>query len=175
MAASDPTTELALQVLNRAIQDLFCMAEDYQAHTPSKSEKLEAIRFFTDESGSWASSREHWCLAADQDPDAMRESVLAFLKGDDRLVKHVPPVRGIDHLMRAVAETREIYRAHVEDRDSAMARWRAAAEQRRRNAERRRHNPTSHEKGRQVRLSEAERQRIIDRAAATSKIAVPAE
>lgn len=128
--------DLANAVILRAIHDLFCSATDYQASTPSRSEKMDAIRFLTDATGPHAASREHWCLAADKDPDALRDIVTAFLEGDDKLTAFAPPVRGNlgqDQRDEAVAESRAMF-AETTQPDTA---WREAAELRARQAKNR--------------------------------------
>lgn len=124
---------LANAVILRAIYDLFCAAGDYQSGSPTRIEKMEAIRFLTDETGPHAASRERWCASADRDPDSLRAVVVAFLNGDEALTAFAPPARGSRaqaHLDQAIAEARALYVEMLDLDGRALAGWRKAAEQR---------------------------------------------
>lgn len=141
---SDPTTELARHVVLRAINDLFAPHKGPSAEfdgLPTEKEKVETIRFLTDEEGAFARSREDWCIMADQEPDAVRKQVIAFLMGDDELRQHVfkpRGTRGREAMDRAIIESRAIYARLVTERETSHAAWRRAAELRREEADARR-------------------------------------
>ena len=69
---------LAAAVVSRAVADVFYSRDgipvSHKLDTPgvAGAEAREALVFLTSESGAWRRSREHWCLLAGIDPDAVR-------------------------------------------------------------------------------------------------------
>jgi hypothetical protein len=130
-----PSEALASAVLRQAVQDLFVKAAAHEsgapASNPSAAGKLEGIRFLTDESGAFAESRAFWCLAAGKNPDRLRQTIIAVLEGDDRLLDAYPGSK-FDRVT-AITETRDLYRARKLEVEGAKAAWLEAAKRRKAN------------------------------------------
>ena len=89
-ARRDPASQLAAAVVLNALMDLVNVGTDNESPDARELVKTEAMSFLTDRSSTWSESREMWCLAANVDPDLLRERVVAFLEGDDALAVSLP-------------------------------------------------------------------------------------
>lgn len=135
-----PTEALASAVLRQAVQDLFVKsAVQVSGATdanPTAANKIEVIRFLTDESGAFAESRAFWCHIAGKNPDHLRKTIIALLEGDDRILEMYPG--GKFDRVAALAETRDLYLARKKETETAQARWLEATQRRKQNLERHR-------------------------------------
>ena len=117
-ATRSPHMELLGEVMARALTDLFVIeaqaepGDAYRAH-------YEAVRFWTDQTGGWAQSRESICLALDKDPDRLRAMVIDLL--EERVNPDLPQsmTRGSFKTARAIWAEIKAEAA----RDAAMRRW----------------------------------------------------
>jgi DNA-binding Lrp family transcriptional regulator len=127
-----PSEALAEAVLRQAVQDLFvkaaATASGASDANPTSDGKLEAVRFLADQSGAFAESRAFWCLAAGKNPDRLRQTIIAVLEGDDRLLDAYPGSK-FDRVA-AITETRALYRARKLEVEGAKVAWLEAAERR---------------------------------------------
>lgn len=133
-----PWHALAEAVLRQAVQDLFIKSTVHRSGAtdanPTADNKLETLKFLTDESGAFAESRAFWCERVGKNPDHLRKTIIALLEGDDRLLDLYPG--GKFDRAAALEETRALYLARKREIETAKARWLDAAHRRKQNLER---------------------------------------
>lgn len=127
-----PSEALASAVLRQAVQDLLIKSAAHGSGAtdanPTAGGKVEALKFLTDASGAFADARAFWCHIAGKDPDRLRQTTLALLEGDDRLLDAYPGSK-FDRAA-ALAESRQLYLARKRETESAKTAWLEAAERR---------------------------------------------
>ena len=133
-----PPEALAEAVLRQAVTDLFIKSAAQRSGAtdanPTEDNKLEALKFLTDESGAFAESRAFWCECVGRNPDHLRKTIIALLEGDDRLLDLYPG--GKFDRAAALEETRAIYLARKREIETAKVRWLEAARRRKEALER---------------------------------------
>lgn len=109
--------QLALAVVMRAFLDLFIAATTTASSSdgnPSRTEKLDTIRFLTNSGGPYARMREFWCEAASIDPDRVQSQARALLEGDDELATAfvgdtLNATNRLAYVAKNLAESRALY------------------------------------------------------------------
>lgn len=118
---------LICAILSRAVLDLFGPIVTVGTPDDQRNIRMEALRFLTDETGSWAARRSELCGLVDIDEAAMRKTVIRTLNGEQTLHAYRDWITNLDGARSLWAE----HKADLAQAHSARVKAKATARARR--------------------------------------------